>query len=162
MSEKTSVALGLFDGVHRGHRSLIEKTVMLADEKGIRAAALTFLSSKDKEKIYPLHLMKKVVDEVAQGVLDETKNHITWKDKKYSNAFSIKTSFEDKRNKRKTWYVKPPYYRLTHLLEFGHQTRRIRNGKARTDKFEHVKYGDKYLEDNFFEKMEEAMEKCRI
>mgnify|MGYP002517037270 CR=1 FL=1 len=47
-------------------------------------------------------------------------------------------------------------------VHFGHQTRRIRNGKARTDKFEHVKYGDKYLEDNFFEKMEEAMEKCRI
>lgn len=105
---------------------------------------------------------KKVVDEVAEGVLQETKSHITWHDKKYSQAFSLKTSFEDKRNKRKTWYVKPPYYRLTHLLEFGHQTRKIRNGKARTDKYPHVSYGDKYLEDNFFSKMEEAMEKCKI
>ena len=124
------------------------------------ASEISTLLSKYNESL--TDECKKVVDEVAQGVLDETKNHITWKDKKYSNAFSLKTSFEDKRNKRKTWYVKPAYYRLTHLLEFGHQTRRIRNGKARTDKFEHVKYGDKYLEDNFFEKMEEAMEKCRI
>ena len=124
------------------------------------ASEISTLLSKYNESL--TDECKKVVDEVAQGVLDETKKHITWHDKKYSNAFTVKTSYEDKRNKRNTWYVKPPYYRLTHLLEFGHQTRRIRNGKARTDKFEHVKYGDRYLEENFFSKMEEAMEKCRI
>ena len=124
------------------------------------ASEISTLLSKYNESL--TDECKKVVDEVSQGVLDETKRHITWHDKKYLNAFTVKTSYEDKRNKRNTWYVKPPYYRLTHLLEFGHQTRRIRNGKARTDKFEHVKYGDRYLEENFFQKMEEAMEKCRI
>ena len=124
------------------------------------SAEITTLLSKYSEAL--TEECKKVVDEVAEGVLEETKNHITWHDKKYSQAFALKNSFEDKRNKRKTWYVKPPYYKLTHLLEFGHQTRKIRNGKARTDKFEHVKYGDQYLEDNFFRKMEEAMEKCKV
>ena len=124
------------------------------------SAEITTLLSKYSEAL--TDECKKVVDEVAEGVLEETKNHITWHDKKYSQAFALKNSFEDKRNKRKTWYVKPPYYRLTHLLEFGHQTRKIRNGKARTNKFEHVKYGDLYLEDNFYRKMEEAMEKCKV
>lgn len=126
------------------------------------SAEITTLLSKYSEAL--TDECKKVVDEVAEGVLEETKNHITWHDKKYSQAFALKTSFEDKRNKRRTWYVKPPYYRLTHLLEFGHQTRKRHDNdtKPRTAKFEHVKYGDKYLEDNFFRKMEEAMEKCRV
>ncbi len=36
------VALGTFDGVHLGHARLIEKTVSLAREKKLPAAALTF------------------------------------------------------------------------------------------------------------------------
>lgn len=92
----------------------------------------------------------------------EIKNHITWKDKNYSKSFRIKTVFNDKRNKRNVWYVANGDYRLTHLLEFGHHTRYIRNGKQMTNKFPHVKYGDEYLKDNFFEKMKEAMEKCKI
>lgn len=102
---------------------------------------------------------KKVVDDISQEVMDEIKNHITWNDKKYSKAFRLKTSFNDKRNKRNTWYVASPYYRLTHLLEFGHHTR---NGNKDTKKYPHVKYGDEYLQNNFFERMKEAMEKCKI
>lgn len=105
---------------------------------------------------------KKVVDEISQEVMDEVKNHISWHDKDYSKSFALKTSFQDKRNKRNTWYVKPPNYRLTHLLEFGHRTRRIKNGKAYTEKYPHVKYGDEYLKNNFFNRMKEAMEQCKI
>lgn len=101
---------------------------------------------------------KEAVDEVAQGVFDEIKNHVTWQDKKYSNSFALKTSFEDERNKRKTWYVKSPHYRLTHLLEFGHATR---NG-GRTKAYPHVKYGDQYLYNNFERVMREKIEKCKI
>lgn len=39
---KTAVAIGVFDGVHRGHRSVLEPLVKLADDRGLAAAALTF------------------------------------------------------------------------------------------------------------------------
>ena len=107
-------------------------------------------------------IAKGVVDKVSNEVMQEVKNHITWKDKEYSNSFALRTSFEDKYNKRRTWYVKSPNYRLTHLLEFGHHTRRIKNGKAFTDKYPHVKYGDEYLYNNFEREMKEAIEDARI
>jgi hypothetical protein len=102
---------------------------------------------------------KGVVDEVAEGCFNEVKNHVTWKDKKYSNSFALNTSFENKRNKRRTWYVKSPHYRLTHLLEFGHVTR---NGTSRAKAYPHVKYGDEFVKNNFEREMKEAIEKCRI
>ena len=41
MSEKTSVALGLFDGVHRGHRKVLELALKYA-ENGCKPAVFTF------------------------------------------------------------------------------------------------------------------------
>lgn len=38
----TAVAIGVFDGVHRGHRSVLEPLVALADDRGLAVAALTF------------------------------------------------------------------------------------------------------------------------
>ena len=36
------VALGNFDGIHRGHRSLIETATAQAREKGVKSAVFTF------------------------------------------------------------------------------------------------------------------------
>ena len=38
-----AVCLGMFDGVHIGHRELIKKTALLAKEKALKSAVLTFL-----------------------------------------------------------------------------------------------------------------------
>ena len=121
------------------------------------ASEITTLLTKYSDNIS--EEMKKVVDECTEGVMNEVKQHVDWHDKKYSKSFKVKNTFEDKRNKRNTWYVQSPHYRLTHLLEFGHVTR---NGQTRTRAYPHVKYGDEYLNDNFFKKMGEALEKCKI
>lgn len=39
---ETVCALGLFDGVHRGHRLVIETAVKLAQQRGLRSAVFTF------------------------------------------------------------------------------------------------------------------------
>ena len=40
--QPTCVAIGSFDGVHRGHQALLRRMVSRAHEEGMRAAALTF------------------------------------------------------------------------------------------------------------------------
>lgn len=45
---KRIIALGFFDGVHLGHRSLLARTRCLADEQGALACALTFDRSPGK------------------------------------------------------------------------------------------------------------------
>ena len=44
MEHKRVIALGFFDGVHRGHRAILQKAVDLAREKGMQTAAVTFES----------------------------------------------------------------------------------------------------------------------
>ena len=42
LGEKHAVTIGVFDGVHRGHRFVIEETRRLADQIGARVAVVTF------------------------------------------------------------------------------------------------------------------------
>ncbi|MGN0696061.1 MAG: tRNA pseudouridine(55) synthase TruB [Oscillospiraceae bacterium] len=44
-----AVALGIFDGVHRGHRSVIGETVRLAEELDLKAAVFTFRTDSVSE-----------------------------------------------------------------------------------------------------------------
>ena len=109
-------------------------------------------------------IAKQVVDKVAEGTMQEVKNHVTWLNHKvpyYQECFRLTTSFENKRNKRRTWYVAKGQHRLTHLLEFGHHTRRIKHGKAYTQAYPHVKYGDEYVKNNLEREMKEAIENAR-
>lgn len=103
-------------------------------------------------------LAKEVVDKVSKEANEEILNHITFKDRKYTKSFRVKKTFEDKRNKRNTWYVEAPHYRITHLLEYGHITR---NG-GRTRAFPHVKYGDEYVSQNFERELKEGIENARF
>lgn len=40
--EATAVALGYFDGIHKGHRAVLQKTLDIAKEKGLTPAVLVF------------------------------------------------------------------------------------------------------------------------
>jgi riboflavin kinase/FMN adenylyltransferase len=45
LQEAKSLGLGFFDGVHLAHRKIIEKTVSLARENGVKSAIITFEKS---------------------------------------------------------------------------------------------------------------------
>lgn len=47
-----SLCLGMFDGVHRGHRALVSRTCQVAEERGLNAGAVTFLSAVPSDRIY--------------------------------------------------------------------------------------------------------------
>jgi len=107
------------------------------------AAAITKALTEYTDEIYTK--MHSAVDEVAEEVMAEIKKHIsftprTWR---YIKAFKLKTSFSDKRNKRKTWYVSGEEYRKTHLLEKGHRFARggVYTGKS-AKAYPHIVYGE--------------------
>lgn len=100
--------------------------------------------------------VKKAVDVVADEVNQEIKKHIRFKQPtgKYVKSFRIKTSYEDRFNKRKTWYVANGQHRLTHLLEKGHAL--IQGGRSRA--YPHIKYGEELAQRRMEELAKEAIE----
>jgi hypothetical protein len=103
--------------------------------------------------------IKKAVDTVGKEANEEIKNHINFRQPtgKYVKAFRVKTSYEDKFNKRNTWYVANGEHRLTHLLENGHA---LRDG-GRSEAYPHIKYGDELAQKRMEELTKEAIENAR-
>lgn len=100
--------------------------------------------------------LKKAVEVVAAEANEEIKNRIAFKQRTrdYVKAFRLKTTYESKFAKRKTWYVTNGQYRLTHLLEHGHALRQ--GGRARA--YPHIKYGEELAQRRMEELAKEAIE----
>lgn len=100
--------------------------------------------------------VKKAVDTVAKEVNEEIKNHITFNEVtgKYIKSFRLKTSFEDKWNKRNTWYVANGEHRLTHLLEHGH----VKRNSGRVKAYPHIKYGEEFAQKRLPELVKKAVD----
>lgn len=120
--------------------------------KGL-AEAISDALEEYNEKV--IMVTKKSVDETAKEVNMEIKNHCTFGGNgEYIKAFALKTIFDNKYGKGRTWHVKAPYYRLTHLLEKGHLDR---SGVGRARAFPHIKYGEKYAIANLPQKIREKL-----
>lgn len=69
-------AIGMFDGVHRGHRSLVERVVVEARARSLRAAAVTFsvhpASVVDPGRIIPMLCSRReCCDRLLKGGVDD-------------------------------------------------------------------------------------------
>lgn len=106
--------------------------------------------------------VKRAVDRTSEEMNAEIKAHTNFRRRTgaYEKAFAIKTVFEDELNKRVRWYVKAPHYRLTHLLEFGHQiVDRNHRRHGTTRPIPHISYGEALARKRLPELCEEEMKK---
>ena len=106
--------------------------------------------------------VKRAVDQCAREMNDEIKAHAVFRrgSGAYVKAFQTKTVFEDEQNKRVRWQVKPPHYRLTHLLERGHRIVDVNHRLHGTTKpIPHIAYGEALAERRLPELIEEEMRK---
>lgn len=64
-NEKYAVCLGMFDGIHLGHRELISKTVKKAKENNLKSAVLTFVPQFERGKLYPFSENLKIIEKMG-------------------------------------------------------------------------------------------------
>lgn len=97
--------------------------------------------------------VKKVADETMNELVADTKADAPTRYGKYKKAITSKVSHESDYEKRLTWYVKSPHYRLSHLLEKGHAKR----GGGRIRAYPHIERNRERAEKNFTERVKEAI-----
>lgn len=97
----------------------------------------------------------RAVSRTAKAVNSEIKQHATFHDRtgQYRKAFALYKAGDKKTKYSEIWYVKPPHYRFTHLLERSHKTRSGGGSKA----FPHIEYGEKLAQGMLPEEIEKEL-----
>jgi len=95
-------------------------------------------------------------EKCAKQVNKVIKKHCTFGGTgEYIRAFRIEKVKSSTLTIGRRWYVKKPYFRLTHLLEDGHAKR---NG-GRTKAYPHIKYGEEFAKANYENYVKEEVKK---
>ncbi len=97
--------------------------------------------------------VKQVSDDVMATLVKNTKNDANKRTGAYAKAITSKRTYESKRSRVNTWYVKSPEYRKSHLLEKGHATR---NG-GRTRAFPFISKNEEIAVKNYETRVEEVI-----
>lgn len=97
--------------------------------------------------------VKASVDETMKELVADTKKDAPVRSGRYKKAIASKVRFEDNYEKRVTWYVKKPYYALSHLLEKGHAKR----GGGRVKAYPHVAKNEEKAIADFEDRVKEVI-----
>lgn len=96
---------------------------------------------------------KEAIDKLVQ----RTKETAPKRRPKYYRAITSRKEWETAVGIEYTWYVKGSEYRLSHLLEHGHATRRKRNGKGRTAGIGFIKNASDPIIEEYIQAVEEVV-----
>lgn len=77
--------------------------------------------------------------------------------KHYFNSITSKKTFENFSDVEYKWYVKESNYRLSHLIENGHKTRRIKHGKSYTKAYHFISDATNVVENEYVKQVEEIL-----
>lgn len=98
--------------------------------------------------------VKKATRNAAKSMVEKTKQQRFKRDTgAFRNAIASKVAKETALELVMLWYVKPPHYRLTHLLEHGHA---LRNG-GRSVAYNFVGAAVEQVENEFIKDIEGAV-----
>lgn len=127
---------------------------------GINDFAKAMSAAFEQYSAEAVEASKAAIDRVAKGADEAIKSHISFRERtgRYRKNMRIVTSHDGLYDRRKTWYVKSPDYRLTHLLEYGHLSR---DGTARVKPYEHIRYGEEYVRQNLEKEVKRSLEQIR-
>ena len=98
--------------------------------------------------------VRKAVDDTMKTLVSNTKRDAPVDTGKYQGAISSKVTIKKDGEYQKTWYVKAPHYRLTHVLEKGHKKR---GSSEKVDPRPHIEKNAEIAKRDFENKVREAI-----